>query len=170
MQCQFLSYLQTHNLINIDQYAFLPNHSTNTCLLRVIDDWYEAFNENEIVGACFLDISKCFDCIDHELLLFKLRKYGVMNTEIKWFTSFLSDRKQSVFCHGKMSDAKDITVGIPQGSILGPSLFLVFINDITECLRSCTCNIYADDVVIYYPHKDLNVITTKLQADLYAIK
>ena len=69
-----------------------------------------------------------------------------------------------------MSDAKNITVGIPQGSILGPSLFLVFINDITECLRSCTCNIYADDVVIYYPHKDLNVITTKLQADLYAIK
>ena len=61
-------------MINVDQYAFLPNHSTVTCLHRVIDDFYEALNTKEMVGACFLDISKCFDCVDHELLLFKLEK------------------------------------------------------------------------------------------------
>ena len=121
VQSQFLSYLQTNHLISVDQYAFLPNHSTNTCLHRVIDDWYESFNEKEKVGACFLDISKCFDCIDHELLLSKLNKYGILNTELKWFSSFLSGRKQAVYCHGKLSETKDITIGIPQGSILGPS-------------------------------------------------
>ena len=169
VQSQFLSYLQTNHLISVDQYAFLPNHSTNTCLHRVIDDWYESFNEKEKVGACFLDISKCFDCIDHELLLSKLNKYGILNTELKWFSSFLSGRKQAVYCHGKLSESKDITIGIPQGSILGPSLFLVFINDITDCLRLSTCNIYADDVVLYVSDMDINVITSKLQADLYAI-
>ena len=142
----------------------------NTCLHRVIDDWYEAFNEKEKIGACFLDISKCFDCIDHELLLFKLRKYGVINNEITWFTSFLSDRKQSVFCHGNISDAKNIRVGIPQGIILGPSLFLIFINDISECIRSCTCNIYADDVVIYYPHEDIKVIIASNFRQIFAIQ
>ena len=169
VQSQFLSHLQTNHLISVDQYAFLPNHSTNTCLHRVIDDWYESFNAKEKVDACFLDISKCFDCIDLELLLSKLNKYGILNTELKWFSSFLFGRKQAVYCHGKLSETKDITIGIPQGSILGPSLFLVFINDITDCLRLSTCNIYADDVVLYVSDMDIIVITSKLQADLYAI-
>ena len=77
VQSQFVSYLQTNHLTSVDQYAFLPNHSTNTCLHRVIDDWFESFNEKEKFGACFLDISKCFDCIDHEPLLSKLNKYGI---------------------------------------------------------------------------------------------
>ena len=63
----------------------------------------------------------------------KLNKYGILNTKLKLFSSFLSGRKQAVYCHGKLSESKDITIGIPQGSILGPSLFLVFLNDITDC-------------------------------------
>ena len=84
---QFLNYLRMHDLITIDQHAFLVNHSTSTCVHQVVDEWYEAFNEREMVAACFLDISKCFDCIDHELLLFKLCKFGVSDYELKWFTN-----------------------------------------------------------------------------------
>ena len=74
-----------------------------------------------------------------------------------------------MYCYGKLSETKDITIGIPQGSVLGPSLFLVFINYITDCLRLSTCNIYADYVVLYVSDKDINVITSRLQADLYDI-
>ena len=166
VQSQLLLYLLNHDFINIDQHAFLPNHSTITCLHQVIDDWYEAFNEREMVGACFLDISKCFDSIDHELLLFKLSKYGILNNQLKWFTDYLSGRKQKVFCNGKTSSLKDMKIGIPQGSVLGPTLFLLFINDITTSLKSAVCSIFADDVLIYVSHKSLSYVTNKLQDSL----
>ena len=89
--------------------------------------------------------------------------------ELIWFSNYLSGRKQTVYCHEKLSNFKSLSIGIPQGSALGPLLFLVFINDISECLRSCSCNIYADDVVIYISDKNIEVIRDKLQADLEGI-
>ena len=167
VQSQFLFYLKKHNFINIDQYAFLPNHSTTTCLHNILDDWYDSFNEREMVGVCFLDISKCFDCIDNNILLKKkMERYGVKNNELLWFTNYLSGRKQTVYCHEKLSKFNKLSVGIPQGSALGPLIFLVFINDLSECLLSCSCNIYADDVVIYISEKSDEAITSTLQADL----
>ena len=84
-----------HNFINIDQYAFLPNHSTNTCSHKILDDWYDSFNEHKMVGTCTssLDISKGFDCIDNKVLLQKLERY-------------LSGRKQTVYCHEILSRSK----------------------------------------------------------------
>ena len=163
---QFLSYLLNHNFITIDQHAFLLNHSTNTCIHQVADDWLEAFNEHEMVAACFLDISKCFDCIDHEFLLFKLTKYGVSDNELKWFTNYLSGRKQVVSCNGVLSDKREMKIGVPQGSTLGPTLFLVFINDIITSLKSARCCIFADDVVLYVSHKNLDLATVTLQNSL----
>ena len=137
-----------NELISIDQSAFLPNHSTHTCIHRTIDDWLESFNEKELVAACFLDISKCFDSIDHILLLKKLQCYGIKDEQLKWFSSYLFERRQMVFCHGILSNSKTLSNGIPQGSVLGPILFLLFINDIAQSLKTCTCNMFADDVVI----------------------
>ena len=97
IQEQLLRYLLKHNLINIEKHAFLPKHSTTTCLHEFLD----AFNEKEKVGACFLDISKCFDSVYHDILLFKMQQYGIAENMLRWFSSYLEERKQVVFSQGK---------------------------------------------------------------------
>ena len=112
--------------ITIDQHAFLSNHSTSTCIHQVTDDWFEAFNEHEMVATCFLDISKCFDCIDHELLLFKLNMYGVSDIELTWFTNYLSGRQQVVSCNGDLSGKKDMKNWHPPGEYTWPHTIFGF--------------------------------------------
>ena len=163
VQNQFIAYLLSHNFITIEQSAFLSNHSTVTCLHRVVDDWHEALNEREIVAVCFLDISKCFDAISHELLLLKLKYHGVQENELEWFKSYLTGRKQMVTINGNLSKPKNVTIGIPQGGVLGPVLFLLFINDITQNVNKGTCNIFADDVAIYCNGSDVSEVELKLQ-------
>ena len=88
---------------------YLTIQLIQVCIHQVTDDWFEAFNEHEMVATCFLDISKCFDCIDHELLLFKLNfLYGVSDIELTWFTNYLSGRQQVVSCNGELSGKRDI--------------------------------------------------------------
>ena len=169
VQSQLINYLIDNDMINVDQSAFLANHSTLTSLHRIIDDFYEAFNEKERVAACFLDISKCFDCIDYDFLMNKLEKYGILDVELKWFNNYVTNRKQMVQCQGKISKLSNLTIGIPQGSALGPTLFLIFINDISQYVLNGSCNIFADDVVIYVTGKDVTEVNSKLQENLNQI-
>ncbi len=118
IQVQILKYFIKHDFISIDQFAFQKNHSTLTCLHHVVDDWLEAINESEIVGIYFLDIQKCFDTINHKLLLEKLHKHGVVDKELKWFRNYIQNRLQAVFCNGKHSNTIVLDIGVPQGSTL----------------------------------------------------
>ena len=149
----------------MDQYAYLKRHSTQTSLHRVIDDWLENVNDGAITGACLLDISKCFDSINHTILLKKLEMYGITSTELKWFSSYLSGRKLVVKFHQETSEFCDITCCVPQGSVLGPILFLLFINDISNfAVESCVLNMYADDVIIYTSATSKDELECRLQA------
>lgn len=114
---QLILYLEKHKFISPDQSAYLKQHSTQTSLHRVFDDWLENVNEDLITGACLLDISKCFDTIDHTLLLKKLDMFGIRNNEQRWFSSYLQNRRQSVFCHNKLSKSLNVESGVPQGSV-----------------------------------------------------
>ena len=164
---QLISYLEEHQFISSDQSTYLKRHSTQTSLHRVIDDFLENVNDDMITGVCFLDISKCFDTIDHSLLLQKLCMYGIKETELNWFTSYLHNRKQAVFCHGKLSKFLDIKTGVPQGSVLGPYMFLLFINDVTSYLtEGSVTNLFADDSSIYAVGNNIEEVRSKLQVCL----
>jgi exonuclease III len=163
VQLQLLEYLRKHKFISIDQFAYLKYHSTQHCLHRLIDDVLENVNNKELTGMCFIDIKKCFDTIDHDILLFKLEKYGIQNNELNWFKSYLSNRKQVVVNNGKVSDKCKVNIGVPQGTILGPLLFLLYINDVSNSVSDAQLNIYADDVVVYCSSNDVYDLQCNLQ-------
>ena len=160
---QLLQYFQENNYINIDQSAYLKYHNTQTALHRVTDDWIDNMCHKLFTGICSLDIKKCFDTIDHEILLRKLEYYGLHNNELSWFKSYLYNRSQIVRCNGKTSDVKTVNIGVPQGSVLGPLLFLIFVNDISQHIYTGTTSLYADDTLIYCDGKNVVDVNTKLQ-------
>jgi hypothetical protein len=144
-----MTYLICHDFISLDQYAYKKFHSTTHCLYTTIDEWLQNIEDGLKTGVTFLDISKCFDTINHELLLKKLYKYGVKNIECKWFTSYLTDRYQSVYYNNELSDPMNTTIGVPQGSNLGPLLFTLFVNDLPKFIRNGSVTMYADDTIVH---------------------
>lgn len=165
VQSQLLSYLQDHKLISCEQSAFIKQHSTHTAVHKVIDDVLDNINEGYLNGACFFDLTKCFDTIDHEILLRKLERYGVRGPSLNWFTDYLSNRSQVVRCNNQLSHSNMISTGVPQGSVLGPILFLIFINDLPSCLQFCTCNLFADDAEVHASGTIIDEVETQLQHD-----
>ena len=160
---QIFEYFIQHDLITLDQFAFLKHHSTVTCLHRMLDDWYDAINNNEIIVSCFFDIQKCFDSISHKILLQKLSLHGVNGKELNWFTNYLTNRKQRVKCNNQICEPLAISTGVPQGSALGPFLFLVFINDFPQHIRHSLSNLFADDGTLYTTGKTIRETESKMQ-------
>ena len=128
---QIFDFLEEHSFISMGQSANLKSNSTQTSLHRVIDDSFENVNDGTITGACLLDIWKSLDSINHTIPLKKLEMYGIISTELKWFSRYLRGRKQVVKFHQETSELCVITCGVTQGLVLGPLLFLLLINDIS---------------------------------------
>ena len=148
-------YISKYNILSKSQYGFRANYSTQLALIDLVDKISSSLDKcNHTVGI-FVDLSKAFDTIDHEILLSKLNRYGIRGTALEWFKHFLTDRKQFVFRDGIKSSVKSIICGVPQGSILGPILFLIYINDI--CNSSCVLSflLFADDTNILFSHRSL---------------
>ena len=163
VQKQLLHYLLSNDLIVADQSAYRPQHNTQTALHRVVDSWIDNVCDGLLTGVCFLDIRKCFDTINHELLKEKLSYYGVTGAEYGWFSDYLNNRCQVVFHNQELSNKNDVTIGVPQGSVLGPTLFMLFINDISQSSNVGVCNLYADDTIVYCQGNSVNEVQEKLQ-------
>ena len=125
--------------------AFRKRHGCQTTLMRLLEDWKEALDSNCYVAAVLMDLSKAFDCLPHDILLCKLGCYGLFQKAVNLLASYLSDRKQQVKIGNVTSKWADISKGVPQGSILGPLLFNVFINDIFYFIQKGTLYNYSDD-------------------------
>ena len=138
------AYLVDNNLIYSRQSGFRKRCSTETALIKIIDDLFFNLDKDLVTGMLLVDYRKAFDMVDHELLLKKLAVYGIQNQELKWCRSYLSARMQAVYLDGKQSSETLVQHGVPQGSILGPLLFIIFINDLPLYVSS-KIDLYADD-------------------------
>ncbi len=163
---QLYNYVTENNLMYVGQSGFRKHHSTCTALIKTIDKWNMDIDNGNYVGAVFVDLSKAFDMVNHTLLVRKLNSLGITGNENNWFKSYLSNRTQCVSINGCVSTPNVIMSGVPQGSILGPLLFLLFINDMPKNIGNSTVDMYADDTLIYVSHKDVDVIEKYLNEDL----
>ena len=147
---QLYGYLTDNDLLSKLQSGFRPKHSTLSALIQMCDDWLSNMDVGKINCVVFLDIRKAFDSINHEILLKKLNlNFGISGNALKWFDSYIKDREQQCIVNGQLSSSKKIICGVPQGSILGPLLFLLKINDMPDSLNNTTASLYADDTEIY---------------------
>ena len=145
--------------------AFRNGYSCQSLLLRVIDDWKKSLDKKEIVGAIFMDLSKAFDCLSHSLLISKLNAYGLSVPACDLISSYLSGRKQRVKIGNSRSDWVELEKGVPQGSVLGPLLFNIFINDLFMFIEKCLLYNYADDNSMSKASQNLHEVLDCLQHD-----
>jgi hypothetical protein len=164
VQKQLVKYLYEHDFISLSQSEYRKFHGTHTSVHRVIEDLLDNMSDKMFTGICLLDISKCFDTINHELLLKKLTYYGILNKQHNWFKSYLHERSQVVVCHNTLSDTASTSIGVPQGSVLGPILFLLFSNDLPNNVSSGSCNMFADDTILYVNGENAPDVEGKLQS------
>ena len=163
---QLYRYLNDNCFINSNQSGFRELHSTVTCLLKNTDDWYKGLDTGNLAGMVFVDLKKAFDTVDHQILCRKLESYGVLHRELAWFGSYLSNRVQYCRVNGVDSQIENIDIGVPQGSCLGPLLFLVYINDLPRAVKNSTTSMYADDTSLCFKSKDLSRLNEALNEDL----
>ena len=161
---QLIKYLEDHNLLSRCQNAYRKKHGTQTCLFQVINCIQKYLDEKELVAIVSLDLSKAFDAINHDMLLQKLIKLGLSESALCWIKSYLSNRKQCTKFSKYTSKDEDIKAGVPQGSILGPLLFICFSNDIYEAFEDkCEAFSYADDSQLILHSKNQKQLIKKIE-------
>ena len=163
---QLSSYLSENNILSQYQSGFRSFHSTMTALLEATDDWAFNIDRGYVNAVVFLDLKKAFDTVDHPILLSKLYLYGVIGNAYELLSSYLDNRTQRCAVNGVISNTCTLTCGIPQGTILGPLLFLLYTNDLPNCLSNSKPRMYADDTHLTYADNDICSIETSLNQDL----
>ena len=160
------SYLDKYNMIYSKQFGFRKNHSVNHAIISFTEHIRSLLDKGEYVCGIFVDLEKAFDTVHHDILCKKLEFYGLRGNVNKLIKSYLSNRKQFVSINGYDSDVKDVTCGVPQGSSLGPLLFLLYINDLRLCLSETSCGHFADDTFIVFNSKKPKTIETVINHEL----
>lgn len=163
---QLSGYLEANQLLSEFQFGYRSNRSTSTAATLFVDNIRKEVDNGKLTGAVFIDLTKAFDTISHAVLLQKLQSYGVRDNELSWFTDYLFQRHQSVSIKNSLLSSMPVFNGVPQGSILGPLLFVIFFNDLPDVLENCRVIKYADDTVVYFSHSNKSVVMSTLTKEL----
>ena len=158
--------MNKYDILSRNQYGFRKNYSTAYALIQLYDQLSSALDDKKVTLGLFIDLSKAFDTVDHEILLDKLEHYGVRGIALQWFKSC---RKPFVQYNSYNSSLLRITCGVPQGSFLGPLLFLVYINDLCRVSKGLEMILFADDTNIFYSYTDVSYLMEVVNLDLKKI-
>ena len=162
------NFLTRNNILYESQYGFRNKHSTINAVTELIGNILNGFEKNQVTVCLFLDLSKAFDTLEHSTLLAKLENYGIRGVALNWFTSYLSNRSHYVKYNGIKSGMNKIPIkyGVPQGSVLGPLLYLIFCNDLHKCIEESNLIMFADDSSISKTHENIKYIFETLSKEL----
>ena len=162
---KFSLFLNNFDLLHKSQSGFRAKHFKESAFILMVDSWLKAFNAGKLIGCVMVDFRKAFDLVDHQILLKKLQSYKCDNSCLSWFRSYLFNRTQRVAINNELSDSSAVNCGVPQGSILGPLLFLLFINDLPLTLHETISwvDLYADDTTIYEQNVYISTPQSNLQ-------
>lgn len=164
-------YLENNNIITEYQSGFRKKYSCEIAIQVVIDEWKLIISERKMVGVVFMDLKRAFETIDRERLLGKMHQYGIKGAALEWFRSYLQNRTQQVRYNDEWSKLLSTEYGVPQGSVLGPLLFIIYINDIVEaCPEDCKIKMFADDTLIYVTGESSMEIERKLNVALNVLE
>ena len=166
---QLEQYVVEHNLISERQSGFRSLYSTATAMLDLTNEWCFNIDRKLVNGTLFLDLKKAFDTVNHDILLQKLHWFGLDQQAFTLFKSYLSGRVQMCNVNGVLSDAQQLSCGIPQGTILGPLLFLIYINDLPNCVRHSSTRMYADDTNLTSSGSSISEVKLMLERDMQCV-
>ena len=166
MHKRVYSFLEQQNFFYNAQFGFRLSLSTNNALMSITENIQSQLDQNKFCAGVFVDLKKAFDTVDHEILLKKLSHYGIRGIANEWFCSYLTKRKQYVIIGNQVSTLNEISTGVPQGSVLGPLLFLIYINDLHKCIKYSKTYHFADDTSIMQSHSSLQILSKRINKDL----
>ena len=166
---RLLAFLKQQNILFLFQFGFRGNYSTILALIECIDNVRRLLDEGNYVLGIYIDQTKAFDTVDHDILLEKLEHYGIRGHANDFFRSYLSNRQQFTSINGTNSDTQPVSCGVPQGSVLGPILFLIYVNDMANAVSNGNIRLFADDTGLYIAHKNIDNLTTLAKNEMSSL-
>jgi hypothetical protein len=163
------TFLNSANILNDKQFGFRKQHCTTDAVTKLINDIGKYLDIKESVLTIYCDLSRAFDTINHEIVLKKRHYYGIRGHALEWFRSYLAERKHYVNYNGQDSEVESIDIGVPQGSVLGPLLFIIYVNDLPDCLTNSDCKLFADDTTIYGHNPNINHLFNTMTIELQSL-
>ena len=161
MYNRLYKYLTENNLLYCKQFGFQKGDSPEHAILQLVEQINQSFEKNEFTLGMFVDLSKAFDTVDHQILLKKLEYYGIARNNLRCFENYLKDRKQFISFEHNSTKKATVTRSVPQGSIIGPLLLLLYVNDLHHASKILNPIIFKDDANLLFSHSDINILFEK---------